>query len=92
MHPNDNLVDLEHAQLKRTLFSEEQSSTVAANLFWEKNIHWSGEVQAHTRFRQSSPEIDYCLMGDSEDWGFYNLSDYMAPKRDSFQKIELVDN
>ncbi len=92
LHPNDNLVDLEHAQLKRTLFSEEQSSTVAANLFWEKNIHWSGEVQAHTRFRQSSPEIDYCLMGDSEDWGFYNLSDYMAPKRDSFQKIELVDN
>ena len=91
-NPKANLVDLEHAQINRTLFNSDKSSKVAADLFWDKNIHWSGEVQAHTRFRQSVPQTDYCLMGDSEDWGFYNLTDYQAPKLDSFQQVELADN
>lgn len=90
--PNCNLVDLEHAQIKNTLFNSDKNSKVAADLFWERNIHWSGEVQAHTRFRQSLPDIDYCLLGDAEDWGFYNLSDYQAPKLDSLERIEIPSN
>ncbi len=91
-HPSDNLVDLEHEQLHRTLFNQDSNSMVAAELFWEKNINWSSEVQAHTRFRQSAPEIDYCIMGDSEDWGFYNLADYKAPKPDQFDEVDLTEN
>lgn len=90
--PQHNLVDLEHEQLQHTLFDRGDSSKVSAEHFWRTNIHWSGEVQAHTRFRRSTPQVDYCLLGDSEDASFYNLNDYDTPKPDDFDWIALAEN
>ena len=65
--PTNNLVDLEHEQLRRTLFTHPQrASQTSADIWWHKQAHTTFELQRRTRFRQSMPSQDFYLLLEDE--------------------------
>lgn len=63
--PAKNWVDLEHVQLKHSLFLA-SGNKQAAELWWTKTADLTAEYQRRTPFRQSSPQIDYFASIESE--------------------------
>lgn len=62
------LVTLEHAALAGKLFGPKGTSPLQATavLWWRKPLHWNGELQRRTRFRQSEQQQRYCLWLEDE--------------------------
>ncbi|MEI7254533.1 type I-F CRISPR-associated helicase Cas3f [Dickeya dadantii] len=62
------LVTLEHAALAGKLFGPKGASPSQATavMWWRKPLHWNGELQRRTPFRQSEPQQRYCLWLDDE--------------------------
>lgn len=63
--PNHNLVDLEHERLTQTLF--DGGDGPAASIWWQKPCALTYQMQLTTPFRQSSPELEYCLYIEEEE-------------------------
>ena len=71
-----NLVELEHEAMLINLFSEDNG----ANIWWNNNPQWCGEVQRQQRFRDSKSDESYYLWLKDEhssvDWRWKNKSIY----------------
>lgn len=61
--PSNSLRDLEHCSLHRVLFEDR----VAASLWWNKEVTWSGELQRRKRFRKSDQKVSYMLLKKDEE-------------------------
>lgn len=66
VEPTENLVDLEHFRTRRKLLPE-GGALINAAQWWNSSAHWSYEVQRRTRFRESPPQQEYCLVIEDED-------------------------
>jgi len=61
-HEFEDLVHLEHRALAFSLFNKSsENKPIAANIWWQANPHWCGEVQRQQRFRKSEPDEAYYL-------------------------------
>ncbi len=67
-----NLNELEHAALKKQLFT----GTKKAKLWWSEQPHWCGEMQKQQRFRESKKDEAFYLYVDDEykepNWRWLN--------------------
>ncbi|ACS84544.1 type I-F CRISPR-associated helicase Cas3f [Musicola paradisiaca] len=67
---NLTLISLEHAALKLVLLGRKKPKPAdkpAAVWWWRKPLHWNGELQRHTMFRRSEPQLRYSLWLEEED-------------------------
>ncbi|QNU44323.1 type I-F CRISPR-associated helicase Cas3 [Mixta calida] len=64
-----NLVELEHARMRRELGGglKNQPVQFCSALWWRNEATWSGELQRRSPFRQSQPDISYFLWLEDED-------------------------
>ncbi len=89
-----NLADLEHSHLEGRLFGKGYAAGMAyASLWWEKDAHWSFELQRRTPFRLSAPDVEYVLFFDEEGDTplFHKVGDRgeMVRSDRNFERVEL---
>ena len=66
--PTQNLVDLEHSQIRKALLGDDNKSKLPAHYWWSTRAHLSGELQRKQPFRRDDQgSADYCLHYDQEE-------------------------